>query len=144
MLLIKGYGKLIKLNDVFAGKVDTPMDGSGRVYPRVIIQAEIVRMLQAECWLGEFVEWDRNWARTKTVLANVSHQVLDARVLEDGRVSCDVAVLDTDPGLEVQRRLKNGEKVRLFVRGHGTVGDDKIVQEGYRLEAFDIGMIGKL
>ena len=119
-------------------KCDT-LNQNGRIYPRSILEREIVnyqKFIRERRALGECDHPDSSVVELK----NVSHLVTSARVEGDNVVGT-IEILDTPNGNILKNLIEANITLGISSRGVGSTrqdGDSQIVQEDFQLICFDM------
>ena len=115
------------------------LNQNGRVYPRTILEREIMnyqKLIQENRALGECDHPDSSVVELK----NVSHVVKEARMQGDD-VYGVIELLDTPSGKIIQNLVESGVTLGISSRGVGSTraqGDTQVVQEDFQLICFDM------
>ena len=119
-------------------KCDT-LNQNGRIYPRSILEREIVnyqKFIRERRALGECDHPDSSVVELK----NVSHLVTSARVEGDDVVGT-IEILNTPNGNILKNLIEAGVTLGISSRGVGSTrseGNSQIVQEDFQLICFDM------
>ena len=115
------------------------LNQNGRIYPRAILQREIMnyqKLIQENRAMGECDHPDSSVVELK----NVSHVVKEARI--DGDIVYGaIEILDTPSGKIIQSLIESGVTLGISSRGVGSTkkqGSSQIVQEDFQLICFDM------
>lgn len=115
------------------------LNQNGRIYPRAILEREIVnyqKFIKENRALGECDHPDTSVVELK----NASHIVREAR-MEGDTVYGTVELLDTPSGKILQSLIESGVTLGISSRGVGSTkqqGGNLVVQEDFQLICFDI------
>lgn len=74
----------------------------------------------------------------RLTILDVSHRVLKVDIQEDGSVTVEIEVLDTEKGKALKELLANGVSMMAGPCGVGTVDDNGVVSDDYIMESFDV------
>tara|TARA_Y100000593_G_C4300626_1_gene333171 strand:+ start:1434 stop:2042 length:609 start_codon:yes stop_codon:yes gene_type:complete len=119
-------------------KCDT-LNQNGRIYPRSILEREIVnyqKFIRERRALGECDHPDSSVVELK----NVSHLVTSAR-LEGDNVVGTIEILETPSGNILKSLIKAGVTLGISSRGVGSTranGGSQVVQDDFQLICFDM------
>ncbi len=139
--------KVLKENKEKYGKVvlkgiiqrSNTLNQNGRIYPRTILEREIVnyqKLIQENRAMGECDHPESSVVELK----NVSHIVTEAR-MEGDNVYGVIEVLDTPSGQIIQSLIESGVTLGISSRGVGSTsrqGDTQVVQDDFQLICFDM------
>jgi hypothetical protein len=115
------------------------LNQNGRVYPKSILEREIVnyqKLIQENRALGECDHPESSVVELK----NVSHIVREAR-MEGDDVYGEIEILDTPSGKIIQSLIESGVTLGISSRGVGSTrrdGDTQVVQDDFQLICFDM------
>ena len=115
------------------------LNQNGRVYPRSILEREIMnyqKLIQENRALGECDHPDSSVVELK----NVSHIVREARMQGDD-VYGTIEILDTPSGKIIQSLVESGITLGISSRGVGSTvsqGGNQVVQDDFQLICFDM------
>ena len=130
------YGKIMLTGII--QKANT-LNQNGRVYPRPILEREIMnyqKMIRENRALGECDHPDSSVVELK----NVSHIVREAYMRGDD-VFGKIEILDTPSGKIIQSLIESGITLGISSRGVGSTtaqGGNQIVQDDFQLICFDM------
>ena len=115
------------------------LNQNGRVYPRPILEREIMnyqKMIRENRALGECDHPDSSVVELK----NVSHIVREAYIQGDD-VYGKIEILDTPSGKIIQSLIESGVTLGISSRGVGSTvaqGGNQVVQDDFQLICFDM------
>ena len=130
------FGKIILKGPI--QKANT-LNQNGRVYPRPILEREIMnyqKMIRENRALGECDHPDSSVVELK----NVSHIVREAYMQGDD-VYGKIEILDTPSGKIIQSLIESGVTLGISSRGVGSTtsqGGNQVVQDDFQLICFDM------
>ena len=109
---------------------------NGRTYTRKTFQQMVARVNEKGAqrrMLGKLGQ-----DATPVTMCNASHLVLSGKLDEDGQISAEIEVLETEPGRTLADWLASGKDVEIVPCGVGTVGEDGVIGADYKLTRFDV------
>ena len=115
------------------------LNQNGRIYPRTILEREIVnyqKLIQENRAMGECDHPESSVVELK----NVSHVVKEAR-MDGDNVYGVIEILDTPSGKIIQSLIESGVTLGISSRGVGSTqrqGDTQVVQDDFQLICFDM------
>jgi hypothetical protein len=115
------------------------LNQNGRVYPRSILEREVVnyqKLIKENRALGECDHPDSSVVELK----NVSHIVREA-YMDGDSVFGAIEILDTPKGKIIQSLIESGVTLGISSRGVGSTrsqGDTQVVQDDFQLICFDM------
>jgi len=115
------------------------LNQNGRVYPRSILEREVVnyqKLIKENRALGECDHPDSSVVELK----NVSHIVREA-YMDGDSVFGSIEILDTPKGKIIQSLIESGVTLGISSRGVGSTrsqGDTQVVQDDFQLICFDM------
>ena len=115
------------------------LNQNGRVYPRPILEREIMnyqKMIRENRALGECDHPDSSVVELK----NVSHIIREAYIQGDD-VYGKIEILDTPSGKIIQSLIESGVTLGISSRGVGSTvaqGGNQVVQDDFQLICFDM------
>ena len=115
------------------------LNQNGRVYPRTILEREVVnyqKLIQENRAMGECDHPESSVVELK----NVSHVVTSAR-MEGDNVYGEIEILNTPSGKIIQSLIESGVTLGISSRGVGSTqrqGDTQVVQDDFQLICFDM------
>jgi len=115
------------------------LNQNGRVYPRSILEREVVnyqKLIKENRALGECDHPDSSVVELK----NVSHIVREA-YMDGDSVFGSIEILDTPKGKIIQSLIESGVTLGISSRGVGSTrsqGETQVVQDDFQLICFDM------
>jgi len=115
------------------------LNQNGRVYPRTILEREVVnyqKLIQENRAMGECDHPESSVVELK----NVSHIITEAKMQGDN-VYGVIEILNTPSGKIIQSLIESGVTLGISSRGVGSTqrqGDTQVVQDDFQLICFDM------
>jgi hypothetical protein len=126
----------IKLTCVMI-EADVPT-ANGRVYPKdVLLRAVLDANSSNIAMLGQL----GNPTDGKTRMDKVSHEVTELTLSQKGNIEADIKVLSTPEGQILTKMLEDKIPITLLPRGMGSVNENGVVGEDFKIVSMDIGLL---
>lgn len=110
---------------------------NGRYYEKKLLDREIEK-LESSIARGALVGTGDHPKSGNANIETASHIIRKAWITSSGKGMCELSILPTTRGKNIQELIKGGAELGLSMRGFGDVAEDGKVEDNYSFQGIDI------